>query len=147
MKVRYVNQQDKSDPMNGIVVTRRTQLIEMLNARRTNAPFFARFSGDSGFKLMVGIGGGIGCVQYSPSNGEPPYLMAVSPHPPMKRGYAEFLVSDTLTPVAARYIISFDEVKKIVVDFLETGERSNAVSWQALNPRAAKEDAERQSDL
>ena len=129
--------------MNGVAITRPAQLIEMLNARRINAPFFARLSGDNGFKLMVGISRDIGCVQYSPSNGEPPYLMAISAHPPMKRGSAEFLVSDTLTPIAARYIISFEEVKKIALDFLQTGEQSNAVSWQVLNPRAAKEDAER----
>ncbi|MGB6536629.1 MAG: Imm1 family immunity protein, partial [Xanthobacteraceae bacterium] len=81
-------------------------------------------------------GGNVGCVQYSRSDGSPPYLMAGSSRPPMKRGCVEFLTADTPTPIAARYIISFDELKTIAVHFLKTGERSDTVYWQVLNPRA-----------
>ena len=38
----------------------------------------------------------------------------------------------TATPIPARYILSFDELKKVVIYFLETGERINAVSWEAI---------------
>jgi len=64
----------------------------------------------------------------------------------MKRGCVEFLTANTPTPIAARYIISFDEVKAIAIDFLKAGGRSNVVSWQILNPKAVREDIERQSD-
>ncbi len=92
---------------------------------------------------MAGIGGNVGCVQYSRSDGLPPYLMAVSSHPAMKRGCVEFLTANTPTPIAARYIISFDEVKAIVIDFLKAGERSDVVLWQVLSPTAVREDIER----
>jgi hypothetical protein len=64
----------------------------------------------------------------------------------MKRGYVEFLTANTPTPVAARYIISFDELKEVVLYFLQTGERSDAVVWQKLNLQALKEDAERPTE-
>ncbi len=146
MIVHYDNEQDDLDPMNRTVVGSGAQLSELLDSRRNNAPFFARFSSDNGFEIMVGIGGNVGCVQYSRGDGAPPYLMAVSSRPPMKRGCVEFLTANTPTPIAARYILSFDEVKTIAIHFFKTGERSNAVSWQILNPRATREDVERHLD-
>jgi len=61
----------------------------------------------------------------------------------MKAGYLEFLTADTPSPIAARYIVSFEEVKEIVLFFLQTGERSDVVCWQELDPNAIFEDAER----
>jgi hypothetical protein len=49
----------------------------------------------------------------------PPYHMAVSRQPPMKRGYIEFLCGGTPTPVGASKIFRFDELKKVLLDFLE----------------------------
>jgi hypothetical protein len=66
--------------------------------------------------------------------------MAVSPQRHTKNGYIEFLVSDTPTPFAARYILSFDQVKTISVHFLDTGGKSDAVSWCEFEPGAIRED-------
>lgn len=146
MKVRYVNRQDKSDPMNGAILADADKLAELLDNRRNNAPFIADLAGDNGFELMIGLGCNLGCAQFSRADGEPPYLMAVSPHPlPVAAGYVEFLAASTPTPVAARYIISFDELKQIARHFLDTGGRSDAVSWQEFHPAAAREDARRVS--
>jgi hypothetical protein len=131
MKVRYDNQQDDLDPMNGGVFSDQEKLIELLDSRRNDPPFAARLSGDNGFELMIGIGGDVGCVQYSHSNGDLPYLMAVPPGP-QPSGDVEFLMGGTATPIPARYILSFDELKKVVLYFLETGDRINAVSWEAI---------------
>jgi len=143
MKVQYDNQQDNSDPMNGSIVAGDAQLIELLDSRRRDPPFFACFSADNGFQIMVGIGKDIGCIQHSRSDGQRPYLMAVSADPPMKAGYVEFLAGGTLTPCAARYIIRLNELKEIALHFLKTGERSRTVSWQLLDPKAVREDAAR----
>ena len=58
----------------------------------------------------------------------------------MKGGYVEFLMTDTPTPIAARYIISFGELKKIALHFLKTGERSDLVAWQVFDPSAMREE-------
>jgi hypothetical protein len=142
MKVRYLNHQDKLDPMHGAVITESAQLTELLDNARREPPFIAELEGDNGFEILFGIGEKFGWAQYSRSDGSPPYLMAVSQEPPLKRGYLEFLTANTPTPIAARYIIRFDELKKVALDFLKTGDKSNGVSWQTLNPRATKEDAE-----
>jgi Immunity protein Imm1 len=146
MKIIYSNQQDKRDPLNGSVIGSDAELTELLEGARTQKPFFIRLSGDNGFELMNGIAGDLGCVQHSCSDGSSPNLLAVSAQPPLKRGYVEFLTANTPTPVAARYIISFDELKQIVLHFLHTGERSNEVVWQKFYPRALKEDAERPAE-
>lgn len=132
MIVRYENQQDKSDPMNGAPIFSKRQLSDLLQARRYNAPFLARLSGNNGFEIMVGIAGDVGCVQYSRSDGRAPYLMAHSANPPLKSGDVEFLTANTPTPVPAAEIIRFDELEDIALHFLETGERSNSVRWEAL---------------
>src|ERR1700732_636816 len=145
MKLHYENQQDKSEPMNGKVIVQHSDLTQLLEDRRNYRPFVARLSGGNGFKLMVGISRNLGCIQYSSSTGDPPYLMAASRNPPLRSGYLEFMAGGTLTPCAARYIITFDELKTVVLDFLGTGKRSNAVLWQELDPKAIRKDVERQS--
>ncbi len=132
MKVRYDNEQDDTDPMNGAVIANGGQLSELLNGRRSNPPLFIRLSGSNGYEMMVGIGVEVGCVQYSRSDGEPPYLVAVPLRPHMTGGDVEFLTGDTATPVPARNIVSFDELKQIALYFLQTGERSYVVSWEPV---------------
>ena len=147
MMVRYFNNQDELDPMNGKTITESAALANLLDVRRQDKPFLADLCGDNGFQIMIGIGGDASCVQYSRTDNKPPYLMAMSTQPPMRRGYVEFLVNNTPTAIAARYIISFDEMKKIALHFLNTGARSDLVSWQRLDPAAVREDAERPSVL
>jgi hypothetical protein len=145
MRVTYKNQQYKNDPFNGLAIASIAELADLLEQARTKRPFFIRLSCDNGFELLFGVGASVGCIQHSSSDRfdrETPNLMAVSRDPRMKRGYVEFLTANTPTPVAARYIISFDELKEVVLCFLQTGERSDAVVWQRLNLDALWEDAE-----
>lgn len=132
MKVRYLNYQNEFDPMNGAVVTGEAKLTELLDLRRNEAPFIAELSGDNGYHIEFGIGGDAGFVQFSRSDGKPPYLVAVPPSPHMTSGHVEFLTANTPTPVPARNILNFDELKRVALHFLQTGRRSEAVSWEAL---------------
>lgn len=142
MIVRYLNYQDKIDPMNGNGIGKKEELLALLDDRRKRRPFVGELLADNGFQITFGIGS-LCVAQHSRADGSPPYLMAVSPRPPMQRGCLTFLAAGTPTPFAARYIISFDELEQIALHFLQTGERSPTVAWQVLNPRATKEDAER----
>jgi Immunity protein Imm1 len=140
MRVRYVNTHDKSDPMNGAFITESSSLAELLDQRRKCVPFIAELVGENGYELAIGIGSSVGSAQYSRTDGEPPYMMAVSSHRHMKKGYVEFFFHIEPTPVAARYILSFDQVKAVSLHFLETGDKSNAVSWREFEPGAARGD-------
>ena len=132
MKVRYLNQQDQSDVMNGTVIAESAKLAELLESKRDQRPFAAELRGDNGFMLVFGIGLGLGFVEHRRINGDLPYLMAVSPKRPLKKGDVEFLCGGTPTPIPARNIITIDELKQIALHFLETGGRSNAVSWEPV---------------
>src|ERR1700728_975486 len=121
MKVRFLNHQDKVDPMNRTIIAGGTQLAELLNRSREKPPFVAQLTADNGYQVKIGISEKLACAQYSRTDGTPPYLMAVSSEPPMNRGCFEFLAANTPTPIAARYIISFDELKEVVLHFLQTG--------------------------
>jgi hypothetical protein len=144
--VRYLNYQDKFDVLNGKPIDSVEQLSELLHRRRNQRPFVAALNAENGFEITFGVSTDRCAVQYAGADSSPPYLMAVSPRPSMTRGYVEFFCGGTPTPFAARYIISFAELEEIALHFLETGERSSKVSWQELNPRACKEDAERPLD-
>jgi hypothetical protein len=143
MIIYFRNCQDKLDPNHGRTISGDDDLNKLLDRARNATPFMAEFCGASDFEIMIGIGGDFGCVQYSRVDGTPPYLMAVSHHPVMKRGYIEFQCGGTPAPVGSRNILSFDELKEVVLHFMRTGERSNTVSWREVHPGDVKEDAER----
>jgi hypothetical protein len=132
MIVQYRNNQDKSDPQNGAIFAASTTLSGLLDNVRRRRPFIAELRGDNGFELVIGIGGDIGFVEHRRIDGDLPYLMARSAHPPMKTGDVEFLTANTPTPIVARYILSFEELKEIASHFLATGERSDSVAWEEI---------------
>jgi hypothetical protein len=41
-------------------------------------------------------------------------------------------VDNVPVPIPGRYILDFDEVARIVLYFLATGERSGAFAWEAI---------------
>ena len=132
MKAKFKNLEHDTDPNNGIIVETAASLIRLLANLRSNVPFVAELQGDNGFQLIFGIGDDFGCVEYERIDGELPYLMAVSAQRPMKNGDVEFLMGGTATPISARFILSFDELQQIALHFLETGERSESVTWESI---------------
>jgi hypothetical protein len=132
MIVQFRNNQDKSDPQHDATFSEAASLSGLLDNARKRHPFIAELRGDNGFELVMGIGGNFACVEHRRINGDLPYLMAVSHQPPLTNGEVEFLTANTPTPIAARYILSFDELKEIALHFLTTGERSHSVSWKAI---------------
>ncbi len=132
MNVRYVNQQDEHDPMNHATLADSERLAELLDKRRKNAPFIGTLSADNGFQLMIGIGSGVSFAQYSRTNRELPYLVAIPTQSRVKSRYVDFLMNNTPTPIPGRYIVTFDEMEQIALYFLETGERCTVFSWKSI---------------
>src|SRR5262249_16874408 len=132
MIVRFFDQQDESNPLNGSIITDTEQLSRVLDSLRSRKPFLAQLFGDNGYNLMVGIGGTIGCVQHSRSDGNSPYLVAAAPNPIAEEGDIVFWGGNTATPVSKRYILPFEKVKEIAGYFLETGARSAKVHWEEI---------------
>jgi hypothetical protein len=130
--VTFFDQQDASNPLNGSAIADGEELSRLLDSLRTRSPFLAELIGANGYILVVGIGGPVGCVQYSRSDGDPPYLVAVAPNPIAEDEYIDFLIGNTPTPIPVRHIFPFEKVKEIARYFQETGARSATVSWEEV---------------
>jgi Immunity protein Imm1 len=132
MKVIFQDLEDRDNPRNGETFASVSQVVDLLDELRcSRPPFMCELIGDNGFTLTVGLGGEIGCVQHAPSDGTPPYLMAVdSTKVEPNAGDMEFVVGGTATPIDRRYCLPFQSVNQIVAYFTETGDRSPAVSWE-----------------
>jgi hypothetical protein len=113
MIVKTRDCQDQTSSVNGLAVTNDEQLIQILDSLRSRKPFFAGLVRNNGCTLLIGIGEEVGCAQFSRSNGDPPYLMAVAPRQFAEHESVEFLAGNTPTPVPSRYILPFEKIKEI----------------------------------
>jgi len=132
MKAQFFDRQDTANPLNGTSIESFAELQSMLESVRNRPPFFAELIGDNGFKLLLGLGTNEGCVQFSSTDGAPPYLMAVAPNPRDSIGESEFLIGDTASPVPKRYCMPYEAVVHIAAAFLQTGQRKPDVHWEEI---------------
>jgi hypothetical protein len=132
MKVEFFDRQDVQNPHNGVSIDEKSRLSDLLDQMKARVPFFCELLGQNGYKLLVGIGGRKGCVQFSRSDGDTPYFMAASHNPHCPSEGVSFLIGGTLTYVPSRYCISFETVKDIAEHFLLNGERSPRAVWEEI---------------
>ncbi len=133
MNVTFFDIEDSSSILNETVVQDTRRLFQILDSLRNRASFFCKLVGENKFKLTIGIGN-IGCAQYSPSDGSPPYLVALAPEKEGAKGNNEFFAGGTPTPVSKRYCMPFDSVREIAAYFLETGRTHPAFRWEEFLP-------------
>ncbi len=86
---------------------------------------------DGGHQLQIGIDGNIGCAQFMSNDNMPPYYMAVTPVQVVE-GIHDFDMTGSLTEVSAEHCLPFDLLKKICLEFLQTGQRSQLVDWEEV---------------
>jgi len=122
-----------SNALNAAAIDNRNSAIELLDELKDRPPFMCQFEGDNGYGLTVGIACDHGCVQYAANDGSLPYLMAVqSADSNFTHGEMEFSVGGTPTPIDGRYRLTLDTLKEIVVEFVESGGRSDHVEWEEI---------------
>ena len=79
VKVKFYDQQNEANPMNGTTISTRSELLEILDSLTDREPFFVELVAQNTYTLLIGIGGTIGCVQHSGPDRNPPYMMALGP--------------------------------------------------------------------
>lgn len=131
MKVQFFDRQDSGNPANGETIDQADQLIDTLRRFTNRKPFLCELVGENGYNLMIGIGR-LGCAQYSPGDGRPPYLVALAPDPDPQLEEVEFLTGDTPTPIAARHALPFTLVEELVAWVQRTGKPSPRVLWEEI---------------
>jgi hypothetical protein len=131
MRAQFFDRQDKLNQVNGAMLEDPEALRTMVQSMQSRAPFLAELIGTNGRTLLLGLGCSDGCVQFSSTDGAPPYLMAVRNNA-YQEGEQDFLISSTPTPVPRRYCLPMQRVAEIAVAFLENGERSSDVEWEEI---------------
>lgn len=81
--------------------------------------------------FTIGVGEELGFIQHSDENRSPPYLAATESH---NRGvdnldYLEFFLGSTYTQIPRFLCLSMPLVRKICLEFLETGALPAWVEW------------------
>jgi len=132
MNATFQDLQDNHNRMTGMCVRNEQDLDALLRSFEDRQPFFFELAGENGFTLLIGFGSDIGCVQYSTSDGEPPYLMAIGDESAEDEPFANFLTGNTPTPVPRRFCLPISLLRRIIIDFLESGEQSSTVMWQKI---------------
>jgi hypothetical protein len=132
MMVEFFDQQDATNPLNGATLTTEVELSTLVEGLRSRPPFFCEFVGENGFKLLVGVGRDVGCVEHSSCDGDPPYLMATTNSVFNLNDCVRFLTGNEPTPVPRYYCLPMELVKQIANYFVETGERSVNVRWEEI---------------
>jgi len=131
VRALFFDREDENDPQNGTEIECADQIMEILESAQARTPFFAELVGENGYSLILGIGA-LGCAQYSPSDGDNQYLMAIDPTTQLGEGHMEFLARGTLTPVSMRYALSVERIKEIAIQFLTDGTTSGNVTWEKI---------------
>jgi len=132
MRARFFDRQDPKNPLNGDYVDDERQLREIIRNSKHRVPFLAELVSDTGTTLLIGSGSNRGCAQLSPRDGRPPYLMAVGDPAAFEDEAVHFLIADTPTPIAKRYILSAAELERIAMEFVETGQVNATRAWEEV---------------
>jgi len=129
---QFFDMQEKANPLSGTRVRNSTELVRLLDRLHDRKPFFAELVGENGFKMLLGIGVPEACVQFSPTDGSTPYLMAVVRDAPnADEGEIEFLIGNTVTSVPKRFALPYETMVEIAARFVDSGERYSGVAWES----------------
>lgn len=132
MTAQFFDRQE-AGPVEGVTVHSSAELRNLLSRIRDRKPFFAELVGDNGFKLLLGIGAPESCVQFSSTDGSPPYLMAVDPGRGSNPvGEVEYLIGDTATPVPKRFVLPYPTMVEVAARFVDEGDRHTGVLWEEV---------------
>jgi hypothetical protein len=132
MKVILHDFQEGSNGLfDGVEVADAEKLRDILNQLQRRDPFIMELEGDNGYRLTVGIGGPVSCIQHSSRDGEPPYLVAVinGVGQPLGLNDHVFLCGGQPTEIPGSRCVPFSVLQSVALYFLQTGGRSSVVNW------------------
>jgi hypothetical protein len=130
MNASFRDQEDPSNPLNGHLVAS-SDVGQLLRSLQTREPFFCSLEADLG-TLLVGVGRELGCIQFTPKDGGPPYLMATIGSMENGDEYVEFLSGGTPSPVPRRYCLPWSLVERTVEAFLTQGFVPSDLQWEEV---------------
>jgi hypothetical protein len=128
----FCDTRDKPNPLNGTQIRNGEEWSRLFDKLEKAEAFVCEFEGENGYKLGVGLAPKLGCAQYSRTDGEPPYMVAVATEITSEDGCIDFMYGNELTEVPNRECLPLETIKEIVAYFIETGLRSPNVAWEQI---------------
>ena len=124
-------QEGLNNPFDGTQVVDSAKLGEIFDQLQHREPFILELEGDNGYRLTIGIGGPVSCIQHSSTNGEPPYMVAVMKDVQQRSEPKDcvFLCGGQATEIRGNQCVPFSVLQSVASRFLETGTRSDDVNW------------------
>lgn len=132
MSAKFFDQHNATNPDNGTVVSNGMTAKSLLKRNSANGSIFVELIADNQMKLLIGLGAEICCAQFSTADDDPPYLMATLKTANLREGFTDFLIGKTPSEVPLRLCIPISVLLDVAAYFVETGERSSDVEWEAI---------------
>jgi hypothetical protein len=130
MSAIFSDHEDLTNPFNGRRINS-TEAISLLRSLQGREPFICSLDSEFG-SLLVGIGRELGCVQFTPGGGGPPYLVASTGSTECSEEYVDFLSGGTPSPIPRRNCLAWAAVERIVTHFLDQGGVPSDIIWEEV---------------
>lgn len=135
MKLMFFDCNKRDNPDNGLVLATKESALAKIDVHTQREPHFVELVGDHGYKLLIGLNRDSGCVQFSKTDGSPPYLMALErekEEKELEEHEQTFFMGHTATPIDARFYLTLETIKSIVGCFSTTGDIRSAAIWEEI---------------
>lgn len=132
MSAKFFDLHNDSNPDNGTELLDGLGTKALLVRNAKNPPFVAELLSDHQTKLMIGLGPEICSAQFSAADDEPPYLVAKIQSKKNLIGITEFIIGNEPSEIELRLCIPLAVLLELAAHFVETGQRSQAVSWEEI---------------
>jgi hypothetical protein len=129
MKLRFEDYASTPQPNRTFDIGTASELLMFLEEQRKESMMGELACDENGFKLHIGIDDDICMVEFLKQDGDSPYYMAVTPAV-IVQGSHDFFACGSATEIRGRHCLPFNIFKKVVIDFLETGQRSQSIEWE-----------------
>ncbi len=131
MKVTFHDLEHPSPPPEQSSFFRPADVMQLLRSLNTSNPFLVELLGENGFRLTIGLAEDCATVQFSSSEGVPPFCVAVGDSGASNE-FVEFTAGGTPTPISQRFCLSLAMMEQIVACFVTTGGKWDGVLWEEI---------------
>ncbi len=128
----FVDMQDDNNSLNGKIIQDSNDVAAVFAEMENREPSLCRLDAENGYTLTMGISKTVGCAQINKTNGDSPYLMAVTEERDWNGEDFEFLTADTPTPILRKYCLPISEIRRIACHFVNKGNSLDSITWEEV---------------
>ena len=132
MKVQYKNWSNIDDTLNGIVISDGPSARKLL-ATVALCPSFVELKREDGCKLLLGLGGDVGCAQFTPAPSAQVHSLMAALDDGNRDELMELSIRGRRVPMSRRYCLPLHTIQRLASDFTRFRYASRSVTWDELD--------------